>query len=221
MNRPDITPEKIHTLLDAKFVRVFDIEYETGKHYFTATRHEKEAITALKSDSEFKASLPDAVTCIVIIKTPGEEPRLLLSYEYRYPTGQFLLSPPAGLIDKEDTLAENPLIIAAIREIYEETGITVCPSDRIFVANPLAFSTPGMSDESNALICAVLNLSDYSELRQDGAVGTERFDGFRLVTRDEALSLVQSCRDEHGNFFSLYTWSALMYFLSGMWEERK
>ena len=32
----------------------------------------------------------------------GHEPCLLMNREFRYPTGQYLLSVPAGLIDPED-----------------------------------------------------------------------------------------------------------------------
>ena len=79
---------------------------------------------AIKSEEDFKKALPDAATCALILVIKGE-PKLLLHYEYRYPAGQFLLSPPAGLIDPEDTTNENPLLITAKREIKEETGCIV------------------------------------------------------------------------------------------------
>ena len=68
--------------------------------------------------------LPDAVSCVVILKIRGQEPRLCLSREYRYPAGHFLLSVPAGLLDPEDATEENPVFHAAARELREETGIT-------------------------------------------------------------------------------------------------
>ena len=54
---------------------------------------------------------------------------------------------------------------------------------------------------------------------QKGAVGTERFDGFRLLTRTEAAKVLRSGRDEHGNYYSVYTWVCLAWFVSGLWEE--
>lgn len=54
---------------------------------------------AVKSDEEALAMLPDAVSCFVIIRLPGGDDRLLLSWEYRYPAGRFLLGVPAGLLD--------------------------------------------------------------------------------------------------------------------------
>ena len=108
MNDLHITEEQVKSLYETRFIKVFDLQYAEGKHYYDATRRNKEDLAAIKSEEEFKNMLPDAVTCIVVLKTPGEEPRLLMSYEYRYPTGHYLLSPPAGLIDPEDREADQP-----------------------------------------------------------------------------------------------------------------
>ena len=220
MKGPVITTDKVETILDKKFIRVFDLQYAEGRHYFDATRRSLDNIVATKTEEEFKKMLPDAVSCIVIIEQKGKEPQLLFSYEYRYPAGRFLLGVPAGLLDPGDAKEECPVIATAIREIHEETGIIVDPSrDEVEVVNPFLFSTPGMTDESNALACAVISVKDTDSLTQTGAVGSEKFDGFRLLTQEEAREILKRGRDEHGNFFSVYTWCALMYFVSGMWES--
>ena len=150
--KPEIKKEQVKPLFESRFIKVFDLQYEEGKHYFDATRRPLENLMAIKSDEEFKTALPDAVTCVVIVTLPGEEPKLLLDYEYRYPAGQFLLSPPAGLLDPEDAACAEPLLATAKREIEEETGLVLSATDKLFVINPLLFSTPGMTDESNALV---------------------------------------------------------------------
>lgn len=216
--KPIIRKENVKPLFESKFLRVFDLQYEEGKHYFDATRRPLDNITAIKSDEEFKTMLPDAVTCVVILKIKDEEPKLLLTKEYRYPTGQFLLSPPAGLLDPEDALEASPVLAAAKREILEETGISLSAEDSLFVINPLLFSSPGMTDESNALACAVINLEDTSSLSQDGAVGSECFDGFMLLTADETRAILKAGCDPDGIFYSVYTWGALMYFISDLWR---
>ena len=119
-NRPIIKKEQVETVYDSRFIKVFDLQYEPGKHYFDATRRVKDNLAAVKSDEEFQKMLPDAVSCVVILKIKGQEPRLCLSREYRYPAGQFLLSVPAGLLDPEDAAQENPVFHAAIRELREE-----------------------------------------------------------------------------------------------------
>ena len=216
--KPIIKQEHVKTLFDGKFVRLYDLQYAEGKHYLNASRRLPEDLVAIKSNEEFKAMLPDAVTCVVILYIKDEEPKLLLTNEYRYPTGQFLLSPPAGLLDKEDELKTDAILSAAIREIKEETGLEVKSSDRIFTINPLLFSSPGMTDESNALACAVLHLEDTSSISSDGAVGTECFDGFFLLSADEARKILKQGVDENGNFYSIFAWAAMMYFVSDMWR---
>ena len=212
--RPQYTKDDVETLCDAKYVRLYDLQYSEGKHYCDASRRTKDELVALKSDSEFQSMLPDAVTIAVVVILPGEEPKLLLNYEYRYPIGQYLLSPIAGLIDPEDRDGDEPLVTAAVREIAEECGLTVKPTDKVTVLNPCALSSPGMTDESNAFLCAEISVEDMAEVRQDGAVGTELFAGFELCDIPEAERLFSTGRDRYGNFFSLATWAVLGYFLS-------
>ncbi len=215
----NIKKEQVETIFDKKFIRVYDLHYEEGAHYFDASRRPLEALAAVQTEEEFKNMLPDAVSCVVIIEQEGKEPLLLMSYEYRYPAGRFLLSVPAGLMDPEDKELDNPLLVTAKREIFEETGITVDDSkDRTFVINPHLFSTPGMTDESNGLVGVVLNNPDMSKLTQDGAIGQEFFDGFDLLTKDKAREILKNGVDENGHFYSTYTWAALMYFISDMWK---
>ena len=216
--KPIIREENVKTLLDAKFIRVFDLQYAEGKHYFDATRRPLDKLVATKTDDEFKKMLPDAVGCVVILKIKDDEPKLLLAKEYRYPAGQFLLSPPAGLLDAEDETAADPVLSAARREIEEETGLTLSEKDSLTVINPLLFSSPGMTDESNALACAVIHLNDTSALTQQGAVGSELFEGFELLTAAEAREILKNGRDREGLFYSVYTWAARMYFISDLWK---
>ena len=216
--KPIISKENVKSLFESKFIKVFDLQYEEGKHYFNATRRPLEKLVATKSDEEFRTMLPDAVTCIVILKVKDESPKLLLTKEYRYPTGQFLLSPPAGLLDAKDETEENPILSAARREIKEETGLELQENDSLFIINPLLFSSPGMTDESNALVCAVINLDNLASLSQEGAVGTECFDGFNLLTIEEAREIFKNGKDENGIFYSVYTWASLMYFVSDLWR---
>lgn len=219
MNCPILKKERLVDCFESRFLNVYDLNYAEGRHYYDASRHNKDNLVATKSEEEFKNMLPDAVTCFVIIKTPGEEPRLLLEREFRYPCGRFLSGPPAGLLDPGDKDTECPQIATAKREIFEETGIVVTDDDRIFLVNPLAFSTPGMTDESNALVCAVLEREDLSSLTTEGAEGSECFEGLFLLTKEDAKRYLKNGKDDRGYFYSMYTWAAMMYFVSGMYEE--
>ena len=213
MNR-EINKDRIETLYESRFLNMFDLQYADGRHYYEATRRSKDSLVLKKNDAEFRSMLPDAVTIAVVLHLPGNETRLLMSYEYRYPVGQFLLSPVAGLLDPEDQSGPDPLVSAAIREIREETGLTVKETDKVYVLNPCAFSSPGMTDESNAFLCAELTLDSLGALNQDGAEGSELFNGFELLDRQRAQEIFRTGRDEQGNFYSLAAWMVLSIFLS-------
>lgn len=216
--KPVIRKENVEPLFTSKYINVFDLQYAKDCHYYNASRRTMERLAAVKSDEEFRTMLPDAVTCVVILIEEGEEPKLLLTEEYRYPAGQFLLSPPAGLLDAEDEDTPNPVLSAAERELKEETGITIRNGDSLSIINPLLFSSPGMTDESNALVCAIVHLQDTASLTQKGAVGSELFRGFRFLTLAEAKSILKAGKDTDGIFYSVYTWAALMYFVSDLWR---
>ena len=209
-----INRERIETLWETKFLKCYDLQYAEGKHYYEASRREKDDLVVKRTDGEFRDMLPDAVTIAVVLHLPGDETRLLMSYEYRYPVGRYLLSPVAGLLDPEDRQGDDPLVSAAVREIREETGLTVKESDRVYVLNPCAFSTPGMTDESNAFLCAEITLDSLDDLNQDGAEGSELFDGFELLDRERVQQIFSTGRDDHGNFYSLAAWMVLGVFLT-------
>ncbi len=123
-NRPIIKKEQVETVYDSRFIKVFDLQYEPGKHYFDATRRAKDNLAAVKSDEEFRQMLPDAVSCVVILKIRGQEPRLCLSREYRYPAGHFLLSVPAGLFRPGGCNGRKSRIHAAARELGRDRDHT-------------------------------------------------------------------------------------------------
>lgn len=219
---------KIKSLFESKFIKVFDLQYREGRHYYNATRRDEEDLVAAKSTEEFKKMFPDAVSCVVIWNPSGDdeksghEPCLLMNREFRYPTGQYLLSVPAGLIDPEDCTGDSDntalLIKTAMRELHEETGLKVTEEDEVSIINPCLFSTPGMTDESNALVKIVLNRDSLNEMSQEGAVGGELFDGFDLLTKAQAKKILEDGVDEHGIYYSVYTWAALTYFVADLWR---
>lgn len=217
--KSEIKKENVEMVFDSPYVRVADLQYAPGRHYFDATRRRPEDLVAVMPDEAFRAMLPDGVSCIVVLDMPGEEPRLLLSREFRYPAGRFMLSVPAGLMDEKDKAAADPVLSTAVREIREETGLEAGEGDSLTVLNPVLFSSPGLTDETNALVCAVLHPDSLDGLSQEGAEGSEQFDGFALLTKEMAGKILRQGRDEEGNFYSMFTWAALMYFVMELWKE--
>ena len=47
----------------------------------------------------------------------------------------------------------------------------------------------------------------------------ELFDGFEILTKEEAKKILKQGVDNNGIFYSVYTCIALMYFVSDMWTE--
>lgn len=216
MEKPNVDENAIITLFESKYLNLYNLSYAPGGQYYNATRRVREDMVALKNTEDFKKMVADAVSCVVILNVKNEEPKLLLSYEYRYPVSQYILGVPAGIIDPEDKETSQPLFTAATRELKEETGLDILDTDDISVINPLLFSTPGMTDESNAIVKIVLNRETMPDLSQDGAVGSECFDGFSLLTKEDARKILRDGADEHGIYYSVYTWIALMSFLSDL-----
>lgn len=205
---PTLNNDTVINIVDNKYLRMYDLQYDEGRHYFCASRRNKDNLICLKDSEELAQSNPDAVTIITVLNG-----KLLLEEEYRYPTGRFLLSPPAGLLDSDDGKGEEGIIKAAIRELKEETGIIVKESDKVSVVNSFLFSSPGMTDESNAVALAVINGFDESKLTFEGCEGSELFRGYKLLTQDDAKRILANGKDDDGCFYSIYTYVALNYYL--------
>lgn len=204
---------EIQPIYESKYINLYDMQYEKGAHYYCASRRKPDRMVAFAPDEKFGTLQPDAVSCIVVLNIKNQPKRLLLNWEYRYPVGQYMLSVPAGLIDEADWDNPNALRDTAVRELREETGICLADSDEVRIVSPCVFSTPGMTDEGNALVYISINRDEMPKMNQDGAEGSEKFAGFRLVSKEEAEEYLCRGRDEHGMYYPLYTWAALMFFI--------
>jgi ADP-ribose pyrophosphatase len=80
-------------------------------------------------------------------------PNLVVIKEFRVPIQDYVYSIPAGLVDPGETIEE-----AADRELQEETGLYI---KSIQLITPPLYSSPGMTDESAAIVyaTAIGNLS--------------------------------------------------------------
>ena len=163
-----------------------------------------------KAEWDFVSHRMGAAAILPVMK----DGRIVMVRQYRNALERETLEIPAGGLNGR----EEPTDQAAMRELQEETGITLEESDSIRLVNPLVFSTPGMTDESNALVQIILNREEMPKVSQEGAVGTECFDGFLLLTKEEAQKILKDGVDDQGFFYPLYTWAALMCFATGMWK---
>lgn len=129
---PMVPIPEANQMVDTPFVKVYDLVYADGTHYYDASRHDREHLLALKKERELTSTIPDAVSCCLVLAPEGEEPMLVLFYEYRYPTGQYVLGIPSGLVDEQDRLRRNPLVAATVPRFTKRRA------SRLASATPLA-----------------------------------------------------------------------------------
>lgn len=85
----------------------------------------------------------DAVSIFVKNK---DNTKMLLIKEFRYPINNYVISTPAGLIDKNESITD-----AAIRELYEEIGYQKEQIEVESILQP-SYSAIGLSDEQTASV---------------------------------------------------------------------
>lgn len=125
---------KIEKKVGSRFLSYYELEaiHRDGKvsPYYVASRNPNpETLKCVTHENP-----PDGVVIYGVY-----EDKVVLIRQYRYPVGGFVYEFPAGLVEKGENMTE-----AAVREMYEETGLTLEP---VSTARPF-FTTCGMTDES-------------------------------------------------------------------------
>lgn len=130
------TPKK---LTDYKYVNLYSTEVQTQRGTSPWTFASRKAVPGAKS------AVADAAVIIAVVRGP-DEPRLVLTREFRAPLGTYEISVPSGLIDAGESAAE-----AAVREMREETGLELV---RVVHVSPPVASSAGLTDETVSLVYA-------------------------------------------------------------------
>lgn len=164
-------------LTQEHFVNLFSTEIE-GRNGHTSSW----VFASRKAQPEMPVQRADAVVIVAVIRVENE-PRLVLTREFRAPLGAYELSLPSGLIDS----GESPEVAAA-REFKEETGLAL---DRVVHVSPPTASSAGLTDETIA----------YAYGEASGTVSrafqTEHEDiEVRLATLADVRQLLGSSRSE-------------------------
>ena len=121
----------------------FDVEKRNGKtgKYYVASR--KKDPTQLKAATHKNTS--DGV---IIYSVYGEKKdKIVLVKQFRYPINAYVYEFPAGLVEPDENYHEG-----AIRELYEETGLSLSPIQVPDAYQKPYFTTVGMTDESCATV---------------------------------------------------------------------
>ena len=190
---PDI--KKVTPLTENPHVNLYhlDVESKTGRkgHYYVASRAKTENELKIKT----RKNTPDGV---IIYSLYGEKKdRVVLVRQYRYAIDSYIYEFPAGLVEPGEDYRE-----AAIREMKEETGLTLTPLDVDPAYEKPYFTTIGMTDES----CASVHGYASGQVSGDGLEDSEELE-IVLADREEVRRIL---REEKAAIMTAYM---LMHFL--------
>ena len=110
----------IHKLAGSKYLSLYQMDavQRDGTHfdYYMASR--------IGDAARLKAATKENHADGVVIFAADDQDRIVLIRQYRYPVGRFVYELPAGLVEP----GEDPRQ-AAVRELFEETGIRAEPEE--------------------------------------------------------------------------------------------
>ena len=168
---------KIEKKAGSKFLSFYEMEavHRDGSSspYYMASRNDDGAsLTAVTHTVR-----PNGVTIYSLL-----EDKVVLVRQYRYPLGGYVYEFPAGLVEPGEDIAD-----AAVREMYEETGLVFTPIPSPF-SRPY-FSSVGMTDESCCLVfgrCQGTPTSIHQERSEDiQVVLADRAECRRILAQEQ------------------------------------
>lgn len=152
--------------------------------------HHYSMVTRMK-DGKLKAQTgeypPDGIVIYGIYQEEGKEDRLVLIRQFRYPINDYIYELPAGLIDEGET--KN---VAAMREYWEETGLTFQAIDLDESITKPFYTSVGMTDES---ICTAFGYATGTvstkgqEENEDISVVLANREEVKRILREEKVSV--------------------------------
>lgn len=168
---------KIEKKAGSKFLSFYEMEAvhrdgSSSPYYMASRNDDGSSLTAVTHTVR-----PNGVTIYSLL-----EDKVVLVRQYRYPLGGYVYEFPAGLVEPGEDIAD-----AAVREMYEETGLVFAP-----IASPFSrpyFSSVGMTDESCCLVfgrCQGTPASIHQENTEDiQVVLADRAECRRILAQEQ------------------------------------
>ena len=168
---------KIEKKAGSKFLSFYEMEAvhrdgSSSPYYMASRNDDGSSLTAVTHTVR-----PNGVTIYSLL-----EDKVVLVQQYRYPLGGYVYEFPAGLVEPGEDIAD-----AAVREMYEETGLVFAP-----IASPFSrpyFSSVGMTDESCCLVfgrCQGTPTSIHQENTEDiQVVLADRAECRRILAQEQ------------------------------------
>ena len=185
----------VEKLTDNRYVNLYHVDatsvHQTPVSYYVASR--AKTVDALKLNTG--KNTPDGV---IIYSIYGENrDRVVLIRQYRYTLGGYVYEFPAGLVEPGEDFHQS-----AVRELYEETGLTLQPIPVAWAYEKPCFTTVGMTDES----CATVYGYASGEISKDAQEASEEIE-IVLADREEVRRILKEER------IAIMTAYMLMHFL--------
>ena len=168
-----------------RFLNMYELEvsHRDGKvaPYYMASRvDDPEKIKAVT-----KVNVPNGV---IMYGVYGEQKdKVVLVRQYRYPIGGYVYEFPAGLVE-----ANEELIDAGVREMFEETGLVFTPVEAGCYMKPF-FTTVGMTDESCGTVygyCSGTPNNFHQESSEDIQVVLADREECKRILREENVAIM-------------------------------
>ena len=176
----------IQKMTDNPFVNLYHVDatsvHDTPVSYYVASRAKKiESMKAVTRENN-----PDGV---VIYSIYGENhDKVVLIRQYRYTIGDYIYEFPAGLVEPGESYHS-----AAIRELFEETGLTLHPLEVQEGYQKPYFTTVGLTDESCATVYGYASgriSTEAEEASEEIEVVLADKEEVRRILREEKVALL-------------------------------
>lgn len=172
----------VQKLTDNPFLNLYHIDaVDTDGNdfnYYFASRNKENDIKMKTHDVK-----PEGI--VIYGVTSGDEPKLVLIKQYRYPLDAYIYELPAGLVDGDETPAQ-----AAVREMKEETGLSleVYEGGAEFYRRPF-YMGPGFTDEMSSAVFGTVtgipNLDNKESTEDIQVILADRAEVRRILSEEQ------------------------------------
>lgn len=178
--------KRIEKQTNNKYLNIYELEAERRDGriapYYLSSRTKKSEQLKLVT----KENKPDGV---IIYGVYGDKKdKIALVKQYRYSIDDYIYEFPAGLVEENEEIVE-----AAIREMYEETGLTLKPVESKEGYSRSFFTSVGMTDESCSMIFGYLTgepTNQYQEASEDIEVIIVDREECKRILKEEKVAVM-------------------------------